>query len=229
MRALVTDIETEPLSEDFLRTIYPGFPEFDATAVRYGNLKDPAKKIAKFEAALSEWEKERDEHWAEFVNGATLKAHTSRVCAIGYYDGTEYSTVFGDEKLMLEGFWEQYKAIRRANGRIIGHNLLGFDLPFIRQRSFVNGVQVPKGVIDKERFWSQQFVDTMQVWSSGVYPQAKVSLDAMSKLLGGPGKLGKGGDFHKLLKTDPNAAREYLRRDLQEGWRVAKAFGVLDD
>lgn len=229
MRHIVTDIETAPQSDEFLLSVYPGFPDFDPASVKYGNTKDPEKRAAKLAEATATYEEEKLQHWLSFKRGATLKGHTCRICAIGYYDGKEYSTNYGSEAALLDQFWEHYTAARRSNSKIVGHNLLGFDLPIIRQRSFINRVHVPRGVIDKERFWSQTFVDTMQIWSSGVYPQTKISLDTLSKMLGGPGKLGKGEDFHTLLEKDKEAAMAYLRRDLQEGWRVAEAFGVFSD
>lgn len=218
MKALVFDCETRPADDHLLRRLCP---EFDESSVKVGRLGEE-KRLAKIEAA-------REKHFADFRDGSTLKAQTCNICAIGYKHSAESRVSLGSEKDLLEEFWRIYSETRRRGGKMIGHNVRGFDLPIIRRRSFVLGVDMPSGVIDKNRYWSSVFEDTMEVWSCGTYPPDKISLDAASKILGGPGKAGKGQHFHLLLaegKTEEAVA--YVTRDLDETWRFAAALGLLE-
>lgn len=62
----------------------------------------------------------------------------------------------------LKGF---YDIMEKVNTPLfIGHNILKFDLPFIRHRSIINRVK-PTVVIPDARFNNQDFYDTMQAWA----------------------------------------------------------------
>jgi predicted PolB exonuclease-like 3'-5' exonuclease len=65
--------------------------------------------------------------------------------------------------------------------RLVGHNLAGFDLPFIRQRCIVNGVKLAYWFPRDVKPWSERICDTMVAWS-GV--RDSISLSNLAHVLG---------------------------------------------
>ena len=64
---------------------------------------------------------------------------------------------------------------------IVGHNLIGFDLPFIFQRCLVNNIAV-KPFVDLSEFRVQGVYDTMRAWWLG--GRNRVALDDLAWALG---------------------------------------------
>jgi hypothetical protein len=208
---LVFDIETGPTDN--------AADYFDESKVKLGNLKDPEKIKAKVEEARQ-----------EFLDKAALSAVTGQVLAIGYRRGDSVLIRDGREWQLLNAFWKLFKDLPKHGIRhMIGHNIFAFDLPFLIQRSWRWAIPIPAGVIEKDRYWSRVFVDTMARFGCGVYG-AKVSLDNLARFFGIEGKPDgvTGADFAKLWETDRKTAEEYLRNDLNMTWEVAKRLGVIN-
>lgn len=208
--AIVFDIETGPLPDEILDQL---IPPFDPDAVKLGNLKDPAKIAEKIAEA------ERN-HVTDFKAKAALSPISGQVLAIGYLESKDDAEptmeAYEHEEVMLEDFWLQFSACAKRPVKMIGHNILGFDLPFLVRRSFVHGVTVPAAVMDQSRrYWHKCFIDTMKYWACGEY-QTFIGLDRLSAVLGCVGrKNGNGADFAELLKSDRGAALAYLENDLR--------------
>jgi len=229
------------------------YPPFDPSAVKYGNTKDEALKAKKLEECQAKHAADAAAHDAKnataeadyiaSVKGrAALSAITGRVLAIGYYfteDEEEGGVVaIGDhilsaddkesvitERDLLADFWMQYEA-SDEHTRFVGHNIHGFDLPFLIQRSFILGVEVPRGVI-KGRFFNEKFVDTMAVWACGRQgSNGMEKLDTLAKAFGVGAKNGSGAMFAELLEKDRAAAMEYLKNDIALTYEVAKRMRV---
>jgi hypothetical protein len=237
---------------------HPG--EFDPASVKCGNLKpenamakiDEArryheqivKSVARSRAAA------RNKWVADWMDKAPLDATIGCVKAIGYLDTdtgqTTISCVTTDpppagvtgltslivntvvsERVLLMGFWEDL-ASRRAPWA--GHNIHGFDLPFLMRRSYLLGIDVPRQSLMKGRYFHERFVDTMIMWQCG--GRDYVSLDRICKALGIPGKGDEcsGKDFHRMFDAggdDRVKALAYLAHDLEMTLGVAEAMGVL--
>lgn len=71
----------------------------------------------------------------------SLNRKLARVLCIGYLmiapDGVNEEVIGGDEPQVLSTFWD----IARGIDLFIGHNIFGFDLPFILFRSSIHNVQ----------------------------------------------------------------------------------------
>ena len=235
---------------------HPG--DFDPMAVAIGNLKDQAKIDAKIDEARGKHALElkqlahrraaaRNEHVARYTEKAALSATTGCIKAIGVWVDSSTPCVaavsepfgpsdldfhlyeFSDEAEMVRWFWNIY----RGEGRhtMVGHNIHGFDLPFLVCRSWILGVDVPDGVQQQGgRYWSNQFVDTMARWNCG--SRNYIKLDEIDRALGGPGKPDDctGADFARLFDNggeDRIKALQYLRNDLEMTRRVAEAMQIL--
>lgn len=225
---IVFDIETGPLDEAVLKEMCP---PFDAAEVKTGNLKDPEKIAAKIAEAEAN-------HWQEFVDRAALSALTGRVLAIGYRSmrATVISHVAsfdGVEAELIEQFWGRYRKAKADRRHLVGHNIAGFDVPFLVRRSWLLGIEVPDSVLDSSwRYLDRVFVDTMQRWQAGNYRDQFVSLDRLGMALGLGGKTEgvDGGDFARLYygtEEERAKALEYLSRDVELTWQVAGRLGIV--
>jgi 3'-5' exonuclease len=63
----------------------------------------------------------------------------------------------------------------------VGHNVAAFDLPFIRQRCWANGLSVPARPF-KLKGWDGAIFDTMLAWSPD--RDKRISLDRLCRVLG---------------------------------------------
>jgi len=247
---IIFDIETGPLREDQIAVMMPPLeaeappeklPPFDQAAVKLGNTKDPAKiqeKIldakgkheAAWKAARAKYVAAAAEHEAKFRERAALSPLTGQVLAIGYRTD-QGDTIHGaSEQELLVQFWNVFMSSAKNKRRMIGHNIFGFDLPFLIRRTWRHGMPVPESVQTKGRYWHEVFVDTMDVWRCGNYRDSFVSLNDLAKFFGVGGKPEgvDGGDFARLWlneSTKPQAI-EYLKNDLEMTYRVAVAMGI---
>jgi hypothetical protein len=85
---------------------------------------------------------------------------------------------------------EQFGARNRLSPRFVGHNITGFDLRFLFQRSVVLGICPPPFIPFHAKPWDDSVFDTMIKWA-GV--GQRVKLDKICKALGLPGKQGFDG------------------------------------
>lgn len=239
--ATVFDIETGPLPPETLWKIVPPFDPasiapFDPASVATGNLKDPAKiaeKIAMAEAKhAAAAASAKPDYERAVTEKAALDPLTGRVLAIGYIfsKDDDLSVEFSDgtpdgERDLLLNFWD-FAATATDSNRMVGHNIHGFDLPFLYRRSLLLGVRVPAGVLEQGRYWSAAFVDTMRVWACG--GAGMVGLDRLARAFGVGEKIGDGAVFAELWAKGGNReeAREYLANDLGITYEVARRLGV---
>lgn len=245
---IIFDIETGPLPDELLAARvapFVGLPhpgEFDMTTVKTGNIKDPAKIKEKIDAAREAHEASvrryesdlaaaRDAWWSAAKSSAALSPLTGRVLAVGYFStdtGRTILDVDDDESGMLGRFWGQYTKAKQAGRKMVGHNIHGFDVPFLARRAWMIGYDIPAGVLDRGKWLdTTTFVDTMQLWGFG--NRDAVKLDTLARAMGAGGKPEgvDGSMFSELLKTDPAKAREYLANDLQMTAKVAARMGVV--
>lgn len=243
-QVIVFDIETGPLPEEqvlanaapFDPPKHPGI--FDPASVKLGQLKDQAKietkiaeKRAAHEKAIAEFEADlaaAESQWkANAIARAALSAMTGQVVAIGFQNGSGAARILIDEEpKLLAGFWRLYQQCREKKTQLVGHNIFGFDLPFLIRRSWLLQVDVPGQVFDG-RYFDRIFVDTMKYWQLGTYGGDPAKLDAIDRYFGGGGKNGDGAMFAELLKINREAAVEYLKNDLVMTARVAARMGVI--
>jgi predicted PolB exonuclease-like 3'-5' exonuclease len=149
-----------------------------------------------------------------------LSAITGRiVCACLLFDDgktiQEETHIDRNEESLLRSFWS---SIRRTDV-FIGHNVFGFDMPFIRQRSWILGVR-PSRRVDLRRFYTADIVDSMQLWSNWGATKF-VSLDALGAVLGVGVKTGHGDQVAGWwAKDELDRIASYCRDDVRLSYRV---------
>jgi Predicted 3'-5' exonuclease related to the exonuclease domain of PolB len=144
-------------------------------------------------------------------DGLALDATTGRVAMIGLLVGDDEPDIFsGDEKAILNSFWDSIQDTAMHDGKIVGFNSNNFDLPFLLRRSWANNVRVPDWV-RKGRYFADNFVDLLEVWSCSKREQT-ISLANLCRFLGVGEKTGNGADFYLLTRKQQ---KKYLELDLK--------------
>lgn len=249
---LIFDIETGPLSDELLAKQFtfkpPPHPgEFDPDSVKYGNTKDEAKRALKLHEsaathnlAVENYERDaaqaRESAWLEFKGSAALSPITGQVLAIGVQrDGKAGIFAEANEAATIARFWKKYLSCRADQTKLVGANIVQFDLPFLVRRSWILGVSVPSAVFTYSGKWinfDSLFCDIRDLWTLGQRSGCEASLDAMSRALGcgqKPDDIG-GDDFARLwlgTAEERQQATAYLLNDLKMTAEVATRLGVI--
>lgn len=179
-----------------------------------------------------------EERRAESLDGAK-----GRILCVSFIDeltpGRRFEGVMGwnpeagrfdmDERLILEDFWLRMKKFNPAVDRVVGHNVMNFDWPFIIKRSRVHGIR-PTCWLSLARYRNQPFYDTMMEWDQWSW-QPRSSLDTVAKVLGLEGKFegidgsqvyeywrtGRHKELYEYSLQDVRLAREiYSRMSFEE-------------
>jgi len=121
----------------------------------------------------------------------SIAVHSGPIAGIdfGGLEQEQCERVFGisasgdeeDEKKSLRAFLDLMKDFDPETDELVGHNILGFDLPFIFQRCLVNAIPV-KPFVDLSEFRVRGVFDTMHHWWLGA--RRNVSLDDVAWTLG---------------------------------------------
>ena len=115
-----------------------------------------------------------------------LEGTLGRICCIAHIkeeNGRVTRDVLsGDEKDMLTKFWQVAAGVQQ----FIGHNIWGFDLPFIYQRSIILKVKT-RTDISFARYRNTPIYDTMCEWALWDFSELKRhKLDTLAKVMGLP-------------------------------------------
>lgn len=259
MAIIAFDIETGARPLDELKAILPPWNpdsvgphpgEFNASAVKLGNVKDPAKindKIAdaraKHEAAVADYAAKQEtgevDHWQKIYEEAALAAVTGQVVAIGYRGAETKLHLAVDgvtERHLLVQFWKTYKHARATSRKMVGFRIKNFDIPFLAQRSWMLGVEVPQTILTPTFYLDSLFLDLDDLWKVGNRGSwgkpGFGTLDTIAKSLGIAGKPDDctGAEFAGLLWSgkpeDREKAERYLEGDLRMVAEVAERLGV---
>lgn len=124
-----------------------------------------------------------------------------------------------DEARTLQQFWSY---LRRINfdceqDLLVGHNILGFDLPFLYQRSMIYGIQPTRRLLS-EKNWECPVFDTMQKWKMGRCADW-VSLEELGLAFGlscpKKGKVNAENLLEAFLAGQHEEIREYCLADVR--------------
>lgn len=113
----------------------------------------------------------------------------------------------------LRAFWQ----FVLPDDYFIGHNILGFDLPFLWNRSLVCNV-CPSRPLCLQRESTRFTFDTMQVWAhwSGPGSRQFVKLGTLTQILGLRGKSGAGSQVYDLWREQRfDEIRDYCLSDVR--------------
>ncbi len=165
-KLLYIDLESAPIVENFME-----LPD------RLGDL----------------WMKKHEEDPSQaFTDEAGLHAEFAKVVcvSVGYFftepDQKEQKfkvmSLVGEEKDILTRLATIMDKMKGHS--ICGHNVVSFDLPFLSKRYIINGLSLPDKINNgSKKPWDRSEVDTMSLWSFGVYGSKYTSLDLLTAAL----------------------------------------------
>lgn len=217
MTNLYCDLETIPDQE-------PGALDRAAALVKVPANYKNAETIENFRAERAQ----------EAYEKTSLNGLHGEICSIawaigdGHIEG-QVRRPGESEKDLIQAFFEaiHFDVTRDGEGgfpRItwIGHNVIDFDLRFLKQRCIVNNIQPPFKIPADARHGSNDAFDTMKAWAGW---KGFVSQDALCKALGLPLKAGMTGadvwpayqakKYEEILgynRDDVHTVRELYRR-----------------
>lgn len=246
------DIETGPLAIETIKQTVPPFVqsakhpgEFDPSKVKLGNIKDESKIQAKIEEArakhaelIREYELSlvngESDYWARVQESAALAATTGQVLAIGYRGNKVVIDCQGEDRCeadLLARFWSQFRMCQSSRRRLVGFYINNFDLPFMVQRSWIVGVDVPASVFTANGYFDSILVDLHRIWTCNARQSSGTStLDVICRACGIGCKPSDcdGASFSKLFWGDGTreTALAYLENDVELTYKLAEKMGV---
>ena len=210
MNTVYFDVETIPSQLPGIRD------EFIAAVQAPAQYKKPE--------SIAEWLKENREAEGEaawlktsFDGGLghivciALAVNDSR--PVSYAVSAEFYGKPDDEKALLEAFFCHLVDVGRY--QLVGHNIIGFDLPFLWKRAMVLGVKPPAFFPRNPKPWGEEVADTMLLWDS--QQRAGGSMDRICRLMGIPGKGDMDGSkvWPAVLEGRMSEVAEYCRQDVE--------------
>ncbi len=104
-----------------------------------------------------------------------------------------------------------------------GHNIAGFDLPFLKHRSIILGIEPPKTLLKamNSKPWDGCIMDTMLMWSPE--KDKRASMDKLCKAFGIDGKGDMDGSMvAETWLTDPQKVIDYCSDDARRTREIYK-------
>ncbi len=139
----------------------------------------------KKQESIDKWMSENAERVKqERIAKTALDTSLARIICIGFaIDDGDIQTLTGPEDEILAAFFSSISG--RTLPTLIGHNILGYDIPLVYHRAIINGIR-PHGAFHMHhKPWYGNNFDTMTEWAG---MRDRISLDRLCKLLGIPGK-----------------------------------------
>lgn len=213
MKKIFLDVETLPADES----------KHEQLRYLFGKKLEKKNKRREMseEVIMEELAGKEEAKFEDYIRGTSFDGAFGRVLCIAYAinDGPlEVICNPENEKATLENFWDLVKDV----DLFVGHNILGFDLKFLYQRSVVLGVK-PSQNISFAKFRNFPVYDTMHEWSH--WTDKSVGLEHIALALGiSTPKEGIDGsqvyDFYKAGKVKEIC--DYCKRDVETTRAVYK-------
>lgn len=108
----------------------------------------------------------------EFMESCALKAHTGRVLCFTYCGQDLKPNIMWDdnsEPAIISAFWSLVNQ-RPLDQYIVGWNI-SWDLMFMRQRSIVHGIKMPRMSLNERGLDSLRVIDLQREWNCYVHGQ----------------------------------------------------------
>lgn len=165
--------------------------------------------------------------WMEENKASELKNLVAKTSFDGMYgriaciawamdSGEIYSTAHDmSEEDAIRLFYFHIEEAALTDFVFCGHNIHGFDLPFLKHRSIVLGIKPPSKLLRamNSKPWAECIADTMLMWSDD--RQKRVSMEKLCRVMGIQGK----GDFDGSMvaetwPVDPHKVIDYCKDDV---------------
>lgn len=213
------------------------FVYFDIETIPCQNpqyLEDLKRKVQapatyKKQESIDKWLSEnRDKAAQEAMSKTSFDGGHGHVCTISWAknDGpiqVRHAKTINQERDVIVEFFGDLDAYHSTT--LVGHNITGFDIPFLRKRSISLGIEMP----DRATFprdpkpWDKSVADTMPMWAGGT---GRISMDNLCSILGIKGKGGFDGSMvaDTWARGDHDTIVEYCKDDVWRTREIHKRF-----
>ncbi len=188
------------------------------------SVKHPAS--LKKQESIDLWYAENAERAAhEILAKTSFDGGAGHVCTIGWAinDGhvqVEHAEDVGEEHDIIAAF---FRGLPRSGVTLVGHNVLGFDIPFLLKRAVVLGVELPPAstMPRDPKPWHPKVFDTMTSWAGA----GRGDMISMNRLCGILGIVGK-EDFDGSMVAEAwaNGEHETIARYCDDDVRRTRAI-----
>lgn len=222
MTLLFLDIETIPANSPSI------IEEFAKTIKAPGQYKKPE--------SIEEWMKENKESaLKDLVAKTSFDGLYGQIACIAWaFDDGEIMSTHPDDSEVdcIDRFYRDVSAHQatiyhggsaQKDLTVCGHNVAGFDLPFLKHRSIILNVcpvpQIRKAMNAKP--WDGCIADTMLMWNQD--REKRASMDKLCKAFGIKGKEGFDGSMvAETWPVDPQKVIEYCKDDVERTRQIYK-------
>lgn len=190
-------------------------------------VKPPA--TLKKQDSIDKWMEESAEAAAlDILHKTGLDGASGHVCTIGWaLNGRQVEVRHAEsrteESQILREFFAAFDPYHSAT--LVGHNIAGFDIPFLLKRAIVLGVDLPPPhVFPRDpKPWDRSIFDTMTAWAGA---KDRISLDRLCGTLGIPGKDGFDGSMVAKAWADGEHLKiaEYCDDDVRRVRSIHQKF-----
>lgn len=134
-----------------------------------------------------------------------------------------HAKTIADERAVIEDFFADLDPYHSET--LVGHNITGFDLGFLRKRAIAVGITMPtpQSMPRDPKPWDKTVFDTMSAWAGGTN---RVSMDELCNILGIEGKDGFDGSqvAGAWASGEHDKISEYCRDDVYRTREIHKRF-----
>ena len=196
----------------------------------------PPKTHKKPETIAAWWADEGEQAKADAVAKTSFDGLYGRIACICWAldDSEVVACANNSESQLLSEFYNDIElaleipvrsgAIHPGNQvTIVGHNVAGFDLSFLKHRSIINRIRPPVSIMAamNAKAWDKCIADTMLMWSPD--REKRVSMEKLCQAFGIEGK----GDFDGSMVAatwpiDPQKVIDYCKGDIERTRQIYK-------
>ncbi len=219
--------------------------------------KETTKAIVKCDAAQEAWKSKTAAAREKAFADAALDARTGFVRLIVMHDtfagekvvlvfepdearvkmiidaDLDYVRCLATEKALIQEFVLQIKSRMEAELQmegatgLVGFYIKDFDLPFITQRAWINGLPLSR-FLRRGRYWVDEVIDLREEFTFADNSRKTGGLDGLASALGcASAKTGDGAGFAEWYARDPIEGIQYGINDVAVTEECARRMGVI--
>jgi DNA polymerase elongation subunit (family B) len=171
------DLETIPCQDpDYLSVL-------ERKVKAPGNIKKPE--------SIQKWlDENRKEAATEALSKTSFDGGRGHICTIAWAKNdspiaVRHAKTIADERLIIEDFFADLDPYHSET--LVGHNITGFDIGFLRKRAIALGITMPspQSIPRDPKPWDKAVFDTMSAWAGGTN---RISMNELCDILGIQGK-----------------------------------------
>lgn len=208
-----------------LETIPCQSPEYRVKVAEGVTAPASFKKPESIAAWLAE---NRDAAADEIVAKTSFDGGRGHVCTIAWAKNdspvhVEHAKTLDEERGVIEAFFNDLDPYHSET--LVGHNITGFDIGFLRKRAIVLGIKLPpNSCLPRDpKPWDKNVQDTMTMWAGGTN---RISMNDLCDILGIAGKDGFDGSMvaEAWARGDHDTIAEYCADDIHRTREIHKRF-----